>query len=80
VALWSRFVLWLRWLNVTGPSLSDDATLYLTATAPAVDGPYTIAQVDVPMFWNNSADDGGLGARAGGRSTWRDLKPYGCHV
>jgi beta-xylosidase len=51
------YVLWFRWLNATGPSLSDDATLYLTATAPAVDGPYTLANVNVPMFWNNSADD-----------------------
>ena len=52
-----RFVLWLRWLNATGPALADDSTLYLTASAPAVDGPYAIALTNVPMFYNNSADD-----------------------
>lgn len=52
-----QYVLWARWLNVTGATLSDDATLYLTATAAAVDGPYTVAQTVVPMYYNNSADD-----------------------
>ena len=52
-----RYVLWLRWLNVTGPTLSDDSTLYLTASAPAVDGPYAVASANVPMYYNNSADD-----------------------
>jgi hypothetical protein len=31
--------------------------LYLTATSDNVDGPYTVAQTVVPMFYNNSADD-----------------------
>ena len=52
-----RYVLWLRWLNVTGSTLTDDSTLYLTASAPALDGPYSVAHVAVPMFFNNSADD-----------------------
>lgn len=52
-----RFVLWVRWLNVTGASLAADNTTYLTATAPALGGPYTVAQEAVPMFWANSADD-----------------------
>jgi hypothetical protein len=52
-----KFVLWVRWLNVTGPTLSDDATLYLTATSDAVDGPYTVVRTVVPMYYNNSADD-----------------------
>jgi len=52
-----KYVLWVRWLDVLGPALSDDPTLYLTATANAVDGPYTIVNVNVTMYWNNSADD-----------------------
>jgi len=53
----SKYVLWVRWLNVTGPTLTDDSTLYLTATSSSIDGPFTIAQVSVPMFYNNSADN-----------------------
>ena len=53
----ARFVLWVRWLNVGGPSLSDDYTTYLTATSARLEGPYTVAVVNVSMFWPNSADD-----------------------
>jgi hypothetical protein len=53
----NKYVLWVRWLNVTGSTLTDDSTYYLTATSNSLDGPYEIAQVIVPMFYNNSADD-----------------------
>lgn len=53
----ATWVLWVRWLGVAGPSLSDDNTTYLTATAPAVGGPYAVAVANVSMFWPNSADD-----------------------
>jgi hypothetical protein len=52
-----KYVLWVRWLNVTGPSLSDDATLYLTAVADQLAGPWTVVNTVVPMFYTNSADD-----------------------
>ena len=53
----ARWVLWVRWLNIGGPSLSDDYTTYLTATSSRLNGPYTVAVVNVSMFWPNSADD-----------------------
>lgn len=56
-SLTGKFVLWVRWLNVTGPTLAQDSTYYLTATADSVSGPFTVAQAVVPMYYNNSADD-----------------------
>jgi hypothetical protein len=53
----SRWVLWVRWLDNAGSSLSDDNTTYLTATALQLEGPYTVAQANTTMFWPNSADD-----------------------
>ena len=52
-----RFVLWVRWLPVDGPSLSDDPTLYLVATSPAITEPFTVVTVNATMYYNNSADD-----------------------
>jgi hypothetical protein len=53
----SMWVLWVRWLPPDGPSLSDDPTLYFSASAPSLDAPFVVRNVAVPMFYNNSADD-----------------------
>ena len=52
-----QWVLWVRYLPPDGPSLSDDPTLYLTATAPSLDAAFSVAQLAVPMYYNNSADN-----------------------
>lgn len=51
------FVLWVRWLPVDGPSLSDDPDLYLVATSPSITAPFTVVTVNATMYYNNSADD-----------------------
>lgn len=53
----AKWVLWVRWLPPTGPSLFDDNTTYLTATSPSPLGPFALANSNVSMFWPNSADD-----------------------
>ncbi len=52
-----RWVLWVRWLDDAGATLGDDNTTYLTATAAAIEGPFTVAVENTTMFWPNSADD-----------------------
>ena len=52
-----KWVLWVRWLPLEGPRLSDDPTLYLSAVSDSLTGPYVIAQRNVSMFYPNSADD-----------------------
>jgi hypothetical protein len=52
-----QWVLWVRYLPPAGPTLADDPTLYLSATAPSLDAPFTIAQLSVPCYYNNSADN-----------------------
>ena len=53
----SRWVLWVRWLDAAGATLSADNTTYLTATSAALEGPYAVAVANTTMFWPNSADD-----------------------
>lgn len=55
--LTARWVLWVRWLPPDGPSLSDDPTYYLSASAPSLDAPFAVDVAQVPMYYNNSADD-----------------------
>jgi hypothetical protein len=52
-----QFVLWVRWLPVEGPSLSDDPTLYLVATSPSLTAPFSVVTINATTAYNNSADD-----------------------
>lgn len=56
-AVTQQFVLWVRWLTPTGATLADDETMYLTAVADDVEGPYRVVNTNVSMFYYNSADD-----------------------
>ena len=51
------FVLWVRWLPVLGPNLGDDPDLYLVATSPSLETPFSIVTINATMFYANSADD-----------------------
>ena len=53
----SRWVLWVRWLDDAGATLSDDNTTYLTATSVSLEGPFEVAVENTTCFWPNSADD-----------------------
>jgi hypothetical protein len=53
----AKWVLWVRWLCCGDGSLSQQHTTYLSATADALVGPYTVALANVTMFWPDSADD-----------------------
>lgn len=53
----SMWVLWVRWLPYVSPNLSADSTLYLVASSPSLTGPFTVVNMNVTMYWNNSADD-----------------------
>jgi len=52
-----EWVLWVRWLPPRAPTLAGDPTLYLVAAAPSLDGPFTVRNANVSMFYENSADD-----------------------
>ena len=52
----SKWVLWVRWLCCEG-GLSQQHTTYLSATADALEGPYSVAVANVSMYWPDSADD-----------------------
>lgn len=53
----SKWVLWVRWLCCGSGALSQQHTTYLSAFADRLEGPYTVAEANVTMFWPDSADD-----------------------
>ena len=51
------WVLWVRWLPYSSPSLANDTTLYLVAASRSFAGPFEVVNRNVSMYWPNSADD-----------------------
>ena len=52
-----RYVMWIRWLDMRGPRLSDDPTFYLVASSAVPAGPFAVLNANASTRFASPADE-----------------------